>query len=283
MEVNLVGDSAETLRALLPKLQRKQDRSWADKVSAGVRDWWGVLERRAAAPAQPVNPQLVFQELSKRLPEGAIVTSDSGSVANWYARDVRLRHGMMGSLSGTLATMGAGVPYAIAAKFSHPDRPVFALVGDGAMQMNGLNELITIAKYRDRWPDQRLIVLVLNNRDLNQVTWEQRAQEGDPKFDASQRIPDFPYAAYAEMVGLKGIKVDDPDQVGAAWDAALAADRPVVLEAVTDPEVPPLPPHITLEQAKAMTQALLKGDPHAKGVVRQTLRDKVEELLPGNR
>jgi pyruvate dehydrogenase (quinone) len=233
--------------------------------------------------ADPLNPQRVFWELSHRLPEGAILCADSGSATNWYARDIKMRPGMQGSVSGTLATMGCAVPYAIAAKFAHPDRPVIALAGDGAMQMNGLNELITIAKYRDRWPDQRLIVLVLNNRDLNQVTWEQRAQEGDPKFDASQQLPDFPYARFAELVGLKGIRVDDPDQVGAAWDEALTSDRPVVLEAVTDPEVPPLPPHITLEQAKAMASALAKGDPGARGVIRQTFRDKVEEFLPGNR
>jgi pyruvate dehydrogenase (quinone) len=187
---------------------------------------------------------------------------------------------MMGSLSGTLATMGPGVPYAIAAKFAHPDRPVFALVGDGAMQMNGLNELITIAKYRERWEDQRLIVLVLNNRDLNQVTWEQRAMAGDPEFEGSQNVPDFPYAAYAELLGLKGIRVDTPEAVGPAWDEALAADRPVVYEAVTDPDVPPLPPHITVAQAKALSSALLSGDPHARGIVAQSFKQKVQEFLP---
>jgi pyruvate dehydrogenase (quinone) len=222
----------------------------------------------------------VFWELSERLPDGAILTADSGSAANWYARDIRLRAGMMASLSGTLATMGAGVPYAIAAKFAHPGRPVIALVGDGAMQMNGNAELLTIAKYWERWGDPRLIVLVLHNDDLNQVTWEQRAMEGDPKYEASQNLPDFPYARYAELIGLRGIRVDDPDQVGAAWDQALAADRPVVLEAVTDPEVPPLPPHITLEQAKAMASALAHGDPGAGRIVRQTAKDKLRELLP---
>jgi len=187
---------------------------------------------------------------------------------------------MMASLSGTLATMGPGVPYAIAAKFAHPSRAVFALVGDGAMQMNGINELITIAKYREHWDDQRLVVMVLNNRDLNQVTWEQRAMEGDPKFEGSQELPDFPYARYAEMLGLKGIRVDRPEVVGPAWDEALAADRPVVYEAVTDPEVPPLPPHITLEQAKALSSALLAGDPNASRIVKQSFRQKVEEFLP---
>src|SRR5947207_4902606 len=217
MEVNLVGDSAATLRAMVPYLQRKTDRSWRKQIEENVADWWKVLESRAMNPADPVNPQRVFWELSPRLPDRAILCSDSGSAANWFARDIKIRRGMMASLSGTLATMGPGVPYAIAAKFAHPDRPVFALVGDGAFQMNGMNELITIAKYRERWSDQRLIILVLNNRDLNQVTWEQRAMEGDPKYKASQVLPDFPYARYAELVGLKGIRVDDPDAIGAAW------------------------------------------------------------------
>jgi pyruvate dehydrogenase (quinone) len=281
VEVGLVGDAAETLRALSPLLNRKADRSWREKIEGEVADWWRLVEERAHSSANPINPQLVFWELSERLPDNAILTSDSGSAANWYARDVRIREGMMASLSGTLATMGPGVPYAIGAKFAHPDRPVIALVGDGAMQMNGLNELITIAKYRDRWRDQRLIVLVLNNRDLNQVTWEQRAMSGDPKVEATQVLPDFPYAQYAEMIGLRGIRVDDPAQVGPAWDQALSADRPVVLEAITDPEVPPLPPHITLEQAKAMAGALAHGDPNAGEIVRQTVKQKVQEFLPG--
>jgi pyruvate dehydrogenase (quinone) len=279
MEANLVGDSAETLRALLPLLEEKSDRGWREQIEENVGKWWEVLQARAENPAEPLNPQLVFWELSRRLPDGCILSSDSGSAANWYARDLKLRRGMTASLSGTLASMGAGVPYAIAAKFAHPDRPAIALVGDGAMQMNGLNELITIAKYRKRWKDPRLVILVLNNRDLNQVTWEQRAMSGDPKFDASQDLPDFPYARYAEMLGLHGIRVDSPEQVGDAWDQALAADRPVVLEAVTDPEVPPLPPHITLQQARAFSAALAGGDPHSRRLIRQTLRDKVEDLL----
>jgi pyruvate dehydrogenase (quinone) len=281
MEVNLVGDSAETLRALLPRLERKTDTSWREKIEGEVAKWWELIERRAHLEASPLNPQLVFHELSKRLPDGAILSSDSGSSANWFARDVKLRRGMMASLSGTLATMGPGVPYAIAAKFAHPDRPVFALVGDGAMQMNGINELITIAKYREQWSDQRLIVMVLNNRDLNQVTWEQRAMEGDPKFEGSQSLPDFPYASYAEMLGLHGIRVDTPERVGPAWDEALAADRPVVYEAITDPEVPPLPPHITIEQARALSSALLKGDPNAGRIIRQSFKQKAQEFLPG--
>jgi len=281
MEVNLVGDSAETLRALIPLLERKADRSWQEQIAGEVGEWWKLIETRAHNSADPMNPQRVFLELSRQLPDRAILTSDSGSSANWFARDVRLREGMMASLSGTLATMGPGVPYAIAAKFAHPDRPVIALVGDGAMQMNGNGELVTIAKYWQRWSDPRLIVLVLHNNDLNQVTWEQRAMEGDPRYEASQQLPDFPYARYAELIGLTGIRVDDPDQLADAWQRALTADRPVVLEAITDPEVPPLPPHITLEQAKALTSALVHGDPSRTEIVKHAAKDKLEEFLPG--
>jgi pyruvate dehydrogenase (quinone) len=272
MEVNLVGDSAETLRRLLPLLEHKQDRRWREQIEQGVAKWWQTLEARAMADADPVNPQRVFWELSHRLPDRCILTCDSGSAANWYARDLVIRPGMMASLSGGLATMGCGVPYAIAAKLQYPDRPVIALVGDGAMQMGGLNELITAAQHWQRWPDPRFVVLVLNNGDLNQVTWEQRAQEGDPKFSASQDVPQFPYAEYARLLGLDGLTVDRPEQVGPAWDRALSASRPVVIDAHTDPNVPPLPPHITLEHARAYASSLIKGDPNAFDMIRQSVK-----------
>lgn len=283
MEANLVGDAGETLRALLPMLEKRPDNAWRGKVEGWVRDWWKVLEDRAMQPANPVNPQRIAWELSPRLPERAIVTSDSGSVANWFARDLRIRRGMMCSLSGGLASMGAGVPYAIAAKFCHPDRPVIAMVGDGAMQMNNMAELITVAKYWREWPDPRWVCLVLNNQDLNQVTWEQRVMEGDPKFEASQDIPDVPYHRFAELIGLRGIFVDDPAQIGPAWDAALASDRPVVLEVKTDPEVPPLPPHITLAQAKAFASTLIEGDPEEGSVIIGAARQILGSVLPGKR
>ena len=281
MEVNLVGDAAETLRALLPLLQPKGDGKWRKRIGKNVSEWWKTLEARAMQPAIPVNPQLVTWELSPRLPDRVILTSDSGSCANWYARDLKMRRGMMASLSGGLASMGAAVPYAIAAKFAHPDRPVIALVGDGAMQMNNMAELITVAKYWREWSDHRWIVCVFNNEDLNQVTWEQRVMEGDPKFNASQQIPNVPYHRFAELIGLKGFYVDQPGDVGAAWDRALAADRPVVLEIKTDPEVPPLPPHITLEQAKHLTESLAKGDPREGGVIAETAKQVLSSILPG--
>jgi pyruvate dehydrogenase (quinone) len=273
MEVNLVGDSKRTLQALLPMLKRQDDRRWREKIVASVRQWWQVLERRAMNEAAPINPQRVFWELSPRLPDNAILTCDSGTSAAWYARDLKARRGMMGSLSGGLATMCPGVPYAAAAKFCHPDRPVIALVGDGAMQMLGLNALITIAHHWKEWRDPRLVVMVLHNSDLNMVTWEQRVSAGDPKFIDSQDLPPFQYAEYARLLGLQGIRVDRPEQIASAWDQALAADRPTLLEMVTDPNVPPLPPHVSHQQAMHYAKALLHGDPDAKQVVMASMRE----------
>jgi pyruvate dehydrogenase (quinone) len=270
MELNLIGDSRETLRALLPLLARKADRTWRDTIEKNVAEWWPLLEARAMADAEPLNPQRVFWELSPRLPDDCIISCDSGSAASWYARDLKIRRGMRASLSGTLATMGPAVPYAIAAKFAYPDHVVIGIAGDGAMQMNGLNELITIGKYWREWSDPRLVILVLNNRDLNMVTWEERVLAGDPKFEASQDLPDFPYADYAKSLGLDGIRVDSPGAVAAAWDRALSADRPFVFEAITDPNVPPLPPHISIEQAKNFASSVIKRDVNAMGFLKDT-------------
>ena len=276
-EVNLHGDAAETLRLLLPMLKWKSDK-WRETVEGWMKDWWQTLEARAVTKAHPVNPQRVVWEMSPRLPDDAIVTSDSGSCANWYARDYRVKRGQMCSLSGGLASMGAAVPYAIGAKFAYSDRPVIALVGDGAMQMNNMAELITVAKYRGRWADQRLVTCVFNNEDLNEVTWEQRVMNGNPRYDASQDIPDVRYSAFAEQIGLKGLFVDDPDDLGAAWDQALAADRPVVLEVKTDPEIAPLPPHISLKEAKAFMFSMAK-DEDAGHVIADTARQVVNAVL----
>lgn len=281
MEVNLHGDSRDTLKQLLPMLEQKTDRGWRRQIEKEVAEWWRVLEARAMAAAHPVNPQRVTWELSPRLPEGVIITSDSGSCANWYARDLKIRRGMMCSLSGGLASMGAAVPYAIAAKMAHPSRPVIALVGDGAMQMNNMAELITVAKYWKTWSNPRWCVCVFNNQDLNQVTWEQRVMSGDPKFDASQQLPDVPYHRFAELIGLRGIFVDHPDRMASAWEEALSADRPVVLEVKTDPNVPPLPPHITLDQAKKFTSTMLKGDPEEGSMIAGAARQAIDSLLPG--
>jgi len=277
-EVNLTGDARDTLQALIPLLARKDDRSWREEIEANVDRWWTILGERAQDSADPVNPQLVFHELSARLPDDCILTADSGSATNWWARHLRLRRGMKAALSGTLATMCPGVPYALAAKFAYPDRPVIAALGDGAMQMLGNAGLIDIAHYSERWPNRQCIILVLHNDDLNQVTWEQRVMSGDPKLEASQVLPDFPYARYAELLGMKGIRVDRPEDVGPAWDEALAHDGPVLFEAITDPEVPPLPPHIRLEQARKLAGAL-PGDPARGRIIKQAVKGKVDEFV----
>jgi pyruvate dehydrogenase (quinone) len=280
MDVNLKGDSKETLQALMPLVGRKRDRGWQQKIEDDVRAWWRTVEARSMEDADPLNPQRVFWELNKRLPDNCILSADSGTAAVWFGNTLQVRRGMLASGSGNLASMGPAVPYAVAAKFCYPDRPSIALTGDGAMQMNGLNTLITAAKYWKEWADPRFITLVLHNNDLNMVTWEQRIMVGDVKFEASQNLPDFNYAHYAESLGFRGIRVDHPDQLADAWDAALRSDRPVVFDAVVDGNVPPLPPHITLEQAKNFATALLKGDPNEEGIVKQAIKGMMDSIMP---
>jgi pyruvate dehydrogenase (quinone) len=280
-EVNLVGDARQTLARLLPLLKATRNKSWRRKIEKDTARWWEVMQRRAAVDADPINPEYVVHALDDLLPGNVVLASDSGSAANWYARHLRLRGAMRGSLSGTLATMGPGVPYVIGAKFAHGDRPAIALVGDGAMQMNGMAELITIAKYWREWQDPRLIVAVLNNHDLNQVTWEMRAMAGAPQFLPSQSIPDVAYAGFARLIGLEGIRIEKPGDVQGAWESALAADKPCVLDFVTDPAVPPVPPHASLDQIEAAAASVLKGDSDRAAMVRQGFRAKVQEFLPG--
>jgi len=279
MEINMVGDSATTLAALLPMLTQKPASAWRKGIEEGVASWWTLLEERAMQPADPINPQRIFWELSKRLPDNVIMTGDSGSVANWYARDIKIRRGMMGSLSGGLASLGAATPYAVAAKMAYPDRPVIGFIGDGAMQMNGLNVMITVSKYWKQWSDPRFVIMVLNNRDLNQVTWEERVQLGDGKTESTQSIPDFPYHKYADLIGLKGIFVNDPEKLGAAWEEALGADRPVILEVYADPNVPPLPPHITLKDA-AHFMTMLVDEPELGSVLKNSAKQMLAGILP---
>ena len=276
----MVGDSAVTLAALLPMLQQKPAGSWRKAIETGVASWWTLLEERAMVAADPINPQRIFWELSKRLPDDVIMTGDSGSVANWYARDIKMRRGMMGSLSGGLSSLGSATPYAVAAKMAYPARPVIGFIGDGAMQMNGLNVMITVSKYWRQWSDPRFVIMVLNNRDLNQVTWEERVQLGAGKTESTQSIPDFPYHTYAELLGLKGIFVDDPEKLGAAWDEALASDRPVILEVYADPNVPPLPPHITLKDA-AHFLTMMADEPELGSVLKNSAKQILASVLPG--
>ena len=283
VEVNLNGDARGTLRALRPLIERRNDRSWRETIERNTARWWETMEKQAMLTADPVNPMRIVHELSRVVPEDTIVTADSGSAADWYARNLRMRGRMRGSLSGTLASMGAAVPYAIGAKFAHPDRPVVALVGDGAMQMNGLAELLTIARYRELWTDQRCVICVLHNGDLNQVTWELRAMGASPKFDESQSLPEVSYADFARGIGLEGITVTDPDELAGAWERGLTGDRPTVLDVHCDPEVPPIPPHATFEQIKSMGEAVLSGDPGAWHLLGQGIKTKAQELLPHKR
>jgi pyruvate dehydrogenase (quinone) len=279
-EFNIVADSTAALRALIPHLERKEDRSWRADLESKISRWWETMHAEAMVEANPINPMRLFSELSDRLPEDAIITADSGSAANWYARQLKFHGQIRGSLSGNLATMGPGVPYAIGAKFAHPERPVIAFAGDGAMQMNGMAELITIQRYWREWSDPRLIVAVLHNDDLNQVTWEMRAMGGAPSFRESQDLPDVDYASFASSLGLQGINVDSPDELGGAWEKALAADRPTVLDVRTDPDIPPIPPHATFEQALNSAKAVMKGDDSAWGFIKEGIKTKAQEFLP---
>ncbi len=279
-ELNLVGDSATTLRELLPYLDDKTDRSWRNRLEKSKEKWLKSEEARAQVTAEPMNPQMVFVELNKHLPDGAILTGDAGTATNWYARNIMLRRGMKGSLSGGLATMGSAVPYAIAAKFAFPDRVPIACTGDGAMQMNGLAELLTVRKYMDQWADKRLIFLVLNNDDLNQVTWEMRIMSGDPKFDASQDLPKFSYAEYANQIGLMGIRVESVDELADAWERAFTADRPVVFDAHVSANIAQLPPHITFEEAHKYFSALVKGDPKEASIIKESIKSVVAGIVP---
>jgi len=278
-EVNLHGDAGATLEALLERITPKTDRAWRRDLEEQIDDWWDTVAARANTEADPLNPQKIFWELSPRLPDGALLAADVGTATDWYARFLKVTGNVQGSTSGGLASMGNGVPYALAAKFAHPDRPVIALVGDGAMQMIGNNGLITVARYWREWADPRLVVLVLNNRDLNQVTWEQRVMEGDPKFESSQALPDFDYDQYAEMLGLRGLRLDSAERVTEVLDAALAADRPVVINAVVDANVPPLPTHLEMDQVKGYMESILKGDPEAGPELRQSLKAMAAKYL----
>jgi pyruvate dehydrogenase (quinone) len=282
-EINLVGDAKAVLQQLLPQIEKQTDLSWRQTVEKNVAGWWQTVHNESLVKADPINPMSIVSELSTRIPDDAIVTADSGSSTNWYARCLQMRGSMRGSLSGTLATMGPGVPYAIGAKFAHPDRPVVALVGDGAMQMNGMAELITIARYHALWPDGRLVVCVFHNNDLNQVTWELRSMSGAPKFEESQTLPDVDYAGFARSLGLQAINVDKPEDLGPSWDTALRGPGPVVLDVRCDPEVPPIPPHATFEQMKSTAQSLLKGDPNALHVMVEGAKTKLQEFVPGKR
>ena len=280
MEVNLIGHTGPALKALLPMLTQQEDKSWRKTIASNLEAWWKVVESRAMASADPVNPQRIFTEMSKQLPDNVILTADSGSVANWYARDIKIRRGMKGSLSGGLASLGAATPYAVAAKMAFPDRPVIGFIGDGAFQMNGMNVMITVSKYWKQWSDPRFVIMVLNNRDLNQVTWEERVASGVGKTESTQSIPDLPYHKYAELLGLHGIFVNDPDKLAAGWEEALSCGKPCVLEVYADPNVPPLPPHISLQDAKNFMTSMAT-EPELGSVLKNTVKEVVSSVFHG--
>jgi pyruvate dehydrogenase (quinone) len=281
VDVPLVGDAGATLRALLPLLSRERDGSWREQVERSVGRWREIAAERVAEPSVAdgpvVNPQLVVAAASRHLPADVRVAVDVGSVTYWYARFLQLPAGTQSHVSGTLACMGCGVPYGLAAKLDAPDRPVLVMAGDGAFQMSGLAELVTVAhRWRD-WNDPRFVVLVLHNQDLAEVSWEQREMEGDPRYPVSQEVPPLPYADYAELLGLRGIRVDSPEQVDAAWQEAFAADRPCLIEAVVDPDVPLLPPHLPDAKAETMLTGLGQepgGDAAAERVQAQRAQEE---------
>lgn len=273
MEVQLQGDSRETLRALRPLLQNKLDRSWPQKIENSVAAWWQVLEARSMNEANPINPQKAFWELSKILPSNCILAGDSGSTAFWFARDLKIKEGMLASISGSLATMCSSIPYAIAAKFAYPERMPIAIAGDGAMQMLCMNELITISKYWRSWKTPHFMILVVNNQDLNMVTWEQRGLAGDPKFEDSQEIPDVNFAEFARMLGLEGIRIEKSADVTAALHRAMHLTKPVLVEVICDPNVPILPPHTTSDQKKKFFTAMMKGEPERNEILKQIYKE----------
>jgi pyruvate dehydrogenase (quinone) len=277
-ELNLWGDVKATLAALIPHLYAKTDLSWQNTVVEEMREWEKEMEAQALLSYQDgVNPRRVYHELNKRLPPRAIVTADAGSTADWYGHHIRLRRGMLGDLSGRLATMLAAMPYAVAAKFAYSDRSVICTIGDGAFQMLGMNELITIKKYLKEWDNPQLIIMVLHNNDLTQVSWEMRTEDANPVWSTSQDVESVDYAGWAELLGFTGIRVTRDDEVGNAWDAAFANQGVTVIDAYTSKNVPPLPAHITLEFAKNTGEALLKGDPDEVAVVRDSAKALVSE------
>jgi len=271
-DVALVGDATATLAALLPLLEQKPRDGWRETIEKNVAAMWEEEGRKAHIEAKPLNPEQFFWDLTERLPENAVIAADTGMSTTFFARAVKVRRGMKTAISGTLATMGPAVSFALAAKFAFPDRPAIAFVGDGAMQMLGMNGLITAAKYYKRWSDPRLIIAVLNNRDLNMVSWELRALGGSPKVAATQDLPDIDYAAQGKLLGLMGLTVGGPQDVGGVWDRALAADRPVVIDVKADPNVIALPPHASFEQTKNFIDPVARGDSDRGAIIDQLVK-----------
>jgi pyruvate dehydrogenase (quinone)/pyruvate oxidase len=271
VEVGLVGDSRRTLRALVPLLQRHADRSFLEKAQEATREWWALMEERGTRTDDPMKPQVVAWELGKRLSSTAIVSADSGTVTTWFARQIRARRGQMFSLSGTLASMGNGLPYALAARVAYPDRQCVAFVGDGGFSML-MAEFATAVKY-----DLPVKVVVIKNNTLGQIKWEQMVFLGNPEYGCELQPIDF--AAFARACGGAGYRIEHAADCGAVLDEALAAPGPAVIEAVVDPLTPPLPPKATIKQAAKLAESLARGEPDGGKIARTILGDKIRELV----
>ena len=271
VEVGLVGDSTSTLRLLLPLLERKEDRSFLGKAQEGMKEWHALMEERATRPDKPMKPQVVAHELGKRLSSTAVVSCDSGTVATWWARHIPARRGQQYSLSGTMASMANGLPYAIAAQIAYPDRQCVAFVGDGALSML-MAEFATCVKY-----ELPVKVVVVKNNTLGMIKWEQMVFLGNPEYGCELQPIDF--VKFAEACGGTGFHVDDPARCGEVLDAALGVPGPVIVEAVVDPFEPPMPPKITVEQARKFAEALVRGEPAREKIVRAVLKDRIKEMI----
>jgi len=271
VEVGLTGDSRRTLQALLPMLQRHDDRSFLEKAQRGMGEWWKLIEERGTRPDVPMKPQVIAWELGKRLRDDAIVCSDSGTIATWWARQIRVKRGQMYSLSGTLASMANGLPYAIAAQVAYPGRQVVAFVGDGGFSML-MAEFANCVMYK-----LPVKVVIVNNHSLGMIKWEQMVFLGNPEYGCELQPIDF--AAFARACGATGFTVDDPARCGAVLDEALALDGPVVIDAIVDPFTPPMPPKVTVEQAAKFAESLVKGQPNRKKIALTVASDTVRELI----
>lgn len=270
-EIGLVGDSRQALHHLLPLLNRNPDRSFLDAAQAGMKDWMRLMEERGTRPDKPMKPQVVAWELGKRLKPDAIFTSDSGTIATWYARQMPVREGQMCTLSGNLATMANGFPYAVAAQVAFPGRQCVALVGDGGFTML-MGEFVNCVKH-----GLPVKVVIVKNNSLGQIKWEQMVFLGNPEFGCDLQPIDF--AMFARACGAKGYTIDDPAQCGAILDQALAEPGPVIIEAVVDPNEPPMPPRIKPEQALKFAEALARGTPHGSKIALTVMSDKVREII----
>jgi pyruvate dehydrogenase (quinone)/pyruvate oxidase len=271
VEVGLAGDSRQTLQVLLPWLEPKKDRSFLETAQRGMQEWWALMEERGTSRDTPMKPQVVAWELGKRLSNSAIVSTDSGTITTWWARQIPFKRGQMGSVSGTLASMACGLPYAIAAQIAYPDRQSVALVGDGGFTML-MGEFATAVKYQ-----LPVKIVIIKNNTLGQIKWEQMVFLGNPEYGCDLHPIDF--AAFAQACGGAGFTIEDPADCGRILDQALAVPGPVVVQAVVDPLVPPLPAKATFEQAKHLAEALARGEPNRMKIAWTVLAEKVRELV----